>query len=203
MHWSERIVRRPLKRTAIAAIAAVTVLSGVLASSAHADPQEDALAKLHELSREAEQTTEAMHSAQLDLNAKLEVQAAADRRLAADTASAAAAAADLERYQANVNKYAATMYMGGRTSGFNAMLTAESPQGLIDRLAVQRVMATEMTAQMENFRRASTQAKAAAEASARSAAEAKTAAEQAAAVRADLQSKQSELQVKIAVVRSQ
>ena len=41
------------------------------------------------------------------------------------------------------------------------------------------------------------------QASAKSAAEAKTAAEQAAAVRADLQSKQSQLQVQIAVVKSQ
>ena len=40
-------------------------------------------------------------------------------------------------------------------------------------------------------------------ASAKSAADAKTAAEQAAAVRADLQSKQSKLQVQIAVVKSQ
>ena len=40
-------------------------------------------------------------------------------------------------------------------------------------------------------------------ASAKSAADAKTAAEQAAAVRADLQSKQSQLQVQIAIVKSQ
>ena len=38
----------------------------------------DAMAKLSELSRQAEQTTEAMHSAQLDLNNKLAAQR--DRR---------------------------------------------------------------------------------------------------------------------------
>ena len=64
-------------------------------------------------------------------------------------------------------------------------------------------MAAEMSAQMQNFRSVSEQAARAEVASAQSAAEAKTAAEQAAAVRADLQSKQSQLQVQIAVVKSQ
>jgi peptidoglycan DL-endopeptidase CwlO len=95
------------------------------------------------------------------------------------------------------------MYMGGRTDGMTAILTAESPQGLIERLAVQKVIAGELSDQMANYRRVSDQAAAAELASAQSAADAKTAAEQAAAVRADLQSKQSDLQVKIAVVKTQ
>lgn len=202
-NWTARIITQPLIRIAICMIAGLTVLSGALASAVYADPQQDALAKLTELSREAEQTTEAMHSAQLDLNEKLEVQAAAEAKLAADHAAAEAAQAQLAVFQAGVNKFAAAQYMGGRTSGFNAILTAGSPQGLIDTLAVQRVMATEMSAQMSNFRAVSEQAKTAEANSVRSAAEAKTAAEQAAAVRADLQSKQSDLQRKIAVVRSQ
>ena len=85
----------------------------------------------------------------------------------------------------------------------DAMLTADSPQRLIDQLSVQRVMASEMSAQMNSYRTVSDQAAKAQEASAKSAAEAKTAAEQAAAVRADLQSKQSQLQVQMAVVKSQ
>ena len=64
-------------------------------------------------------------------------------------------------------------------------------------------MAAEMSAQMASYRTAGEQAAKAEEASAKSAADAKTAAEQAAAVRADLQSKQSQLQVQIAVVKSQ
>ena len=93
--------------------------------------------------------------------------------------------------------------MGGRTDGLDAMLTADSPQQLIDQLAVQRVMATEMSAQMASYRSISEQAAEAEAVSAKSAAEAKTAAEQAAAVRADLQAKQSKLQVQIAIVKSQ
>jgi cell wall-associated NlpC family hydrolase len=179
------------------------VFSSILAGSVQADPADDARAKLNQLSREAEQTTEAMHSAQLDLNVKTAAQQQADAQHAADLAAVDAAKAQLATFQSAVNKVAAAQYMGGRTDGMNAMLTADSPQHLIDQLAVQRVMATEMAAQMKSFRQASEQAARVEAASAESAAAAKTAAEQAAAVRADLQSKQSKLQVQIAVVRSQ
>jgi cell wall-associated NlpC family hydrolase len=179
------------------------VLGGVLAGSVQADPADDAMAKLNELSRQAEETTEAMHSAQLDLKDKLAAQQSADAQHAADMAAADSANAQLATFQSSVDRVAAAQYMGGRTDGLDAMLTASSPQGLIDQLAVQRVMATEMSVQMQNFQTTSAQAARAEAASAKSASDAKTAAEQAAAVRADLQSKQSKLQVQIAVVKSQ
>src|SRR6202043_1256219 len=109
----------------------------------------------------------------------------------------------LPAFQGAVNKLAAAQYMGGGVDGTEAMLTAGSPQGLIDKLAVQRLMATQMRTQMSNYRVAGAQAAKAEQASAKSAADAKSAAEQAAAVRASLQSKQSQLQVQIAVVKSQ
>ena len=179
------------------------LLASLLASGVHADPADDALAKLNELSRQAEQTTEAMHSAQLDLSNKLDVQAAAERKHTDDLAAADATREQLATYQAGVDKFAAAMYMGGSTDGLSAILNAESPQGLIDKLAVQKVMATEMSDQMANYKKLTADAAAAEAASAASAEAAKTAAEQAAAVRADLQSKQSKLQVQIAVVKSQ
>jgi cell wall-associated NlpC family hydrolase len=179
------------------------VLGGVVAGHVQADPADDALAKLNELSRQSEQTTEAMHSAQLDLNNKLAVQHAADAKHATDVAAVESAKSQLATFQSSVDKLAAAQYMGGRTDGLDAMLTATSPQGLIDQLAVQRVMASEMSAQMKSYRDIGQQAALAEEASAKSAADAKTAAEQAAAVRADLQSKQSKLQLQIAVVKSQ
>jgi len=179
------------------------VLGGIVAGHVQADPADDALAKLNELSRQAEQTTEAMHSAQLDLNNKLAVQHAAEAKHVADVAAAESAKSQLATFQGSVDKLAAAQYMGGRTDGLDAMLTASSPQGLIDQLAVQRVMASEMSAQMKSYRDIGQQAVLAEQASAKSAADAKTAAEQAAAVRADLQSKQSKLQVQIAVVKSQ
>jgi len=168
-----------------------------------ADPAGDATAKLNELSRQAEQTTEAMHSAQLDLNDKLAAQRTADKKLADAQAAVAAAKTRLASFQTAVNRLAAAAYMGGRTDGMNAMMTAESPQQLIDKMALQRVLATEMSTQMTSYRAAGEQAAKAEQASMKSAADAKNAAEQAAAVRASLQKKQSQLQVQIAVVKSQ
>lgn len=179
------------------------MFAAALTSSVRADPAEDALAKLTELSRQAEQTTEAMHSAQLDLNEKLVAQQQAETKHAADVAAAEEARRQLATLQVTVNNVAAAQYMGGRTDGMSAILTADSPQHFIDQLSVQRVVAAEMSAQMKNFKEVSARAATAEQASAESAAAAKTAAERAAAVRADLQNKQSQLQVQIAIVKSQ
>jgi cell wall-associated NlpC family hydrolase len=168
----------------------------------HADPAEDGVAKLNELSRQAEQLTESMHSAQLDLDKKLKAEGVAEKKHTDDLAAADSAKAQLATYQTAVDKFAAAVYMGGRTDGVNAILTAESPQGLIDKMSVQRVMAAEMAAQMQSYRRLNDELRQAEAASAKSADNAKTAAEQAAAVRADLQRKQSQLQVQIAAVKS-
>ncbi|MGX9792229.1 peptidoglycan hydrolase RipC [Mycobacterium sp. MMS18-G62] len=199
---THRITRR-FRRPVVGAIAGLMVLGGVVAGHVQADPADDALAKLNELSRQAEQTTEAMHSAELNLNQKLAAQRAAETKHATDVAAVESAKSQLATFQTSVDKLAAAQYMGGRTDGLDAILTASSPQGLIDQLSVQRVMAAEMSAQMKSYRDVGRQAALAEEASAKSAGEAKTAAEQAAAVRADLQSKQSKLQVQIAVVKSQ
>ncbi|WP_421840079.1 peptidoglycan hydrolase RipC [Mycobacterium sp.] len=195
---------RVVMRTAIGTLASLTlVLSGLLATNAAADPADDATAKLNELSRQAERTTEAMHSAQLDLNDKLAAQQAAEKKHADDQAAVEAANTRLAEFQGTVDKLAAATYMGGRTDGTEAILTASSPQNLIQGLSVQRVLAAQMAMQMADYRAAGERAAKAAQASSQSAAEAKTAAEQAAAVRAGLQRKQTQLQVQIAVVKSQ
>ncbi|MCV7039977.1 endopeptidase [Mycolicibacterium moriokaense] len=184
-------------------MAGLVLLGALLSANVQADPADDALAKLNELSRQAEQTTEAMHSAQLDLDKKLAAQNAAEAKHAADAQALEAARSQLARFQSQVDNIAAAQYMGGRPDGFSALLTASSPQGLIERMSMQRVMAAQISSQMKSFQEAGAKAAAAEAASAQSAAEAKTAAEQAAAVRADLQSKQSKLQVEIAIVKSQ
>jgi cell wall-associated NlpC family hydrolase len=199
----ERVSVRVAKRFAGAALAGFIALSGIAAGNVLADPANDAMAKLNELSRQAEQTTEAMHSAQLDLNNKLAAQRTADKKHTDDLAAADAAKARLATFQAGIDKFAAAMYMGGRTDGMNAIMTAESPQQLIGKLAVQRVISTAMFAQMAAYRATREQAAQAEQESAKSAADAKTAAEQAAAVRASLQSKQSRLQLQIGIVKSQ
>jgi peptidoglycan DL-endopeptidase CwlO len=200
---AERWYARIAKRSAIAGVASFIALSGFAVGNVLADPANDGMAKLGELSRQAEQTTEAMHSAQLDLNNKLAAQRAAEKKHADDVAAVDAAKARLATFQAGVDKFAAAMYMGGRTDSMSAILSAASPQHLIDKLTVQRVISAEMHTQMANYRATREQTALAEKESAKSAADAKTAAEQAAAVRASLQSKQSQLQLQIAIVKSQ
>uniref|UniRef100_A0A5Q5CLY5 NLP/P60 protein n=1 Tax=Mycobacterium sp. (strain JLS) TaxID=164757 RepID=A0A5Q5CLY5_MYCSJ len=192
-----------LGRWLVGALASLSVLGSMVAADVSADPAADALARLNELSRTAEQTTEAMHSAQMDLDAKLAAQQAAEQRQSADEAALESAKAELTGYQGAVDKVAATMYMGGRPDGVSAMLSADSPQQLIDQLALEQAMATEMTDRMRAFQKANERAVLAAQASAASAEAARAAAEQAAAVRAQLQSKQSDLARQIAAVKAQ
>src|ERR1700694_807291 len=106
---------RGFQRLIVGAIAGLMVVGGVVAGHVQADPADDALAKLNELSRQAEQTTEAMHSAQLDLNNKLAVQQAADAKHAADAAAVESTKSQLATFQSSVDKLAAAQYMGGRT----------------------------------------------------------------------------------------
>jgi cell wall-associated NlpC family hydrolase len=187
----------------VAALLAILILStGVIAADVRADPASDALAQLNELSREAEQTTEAMHSAQQRFDAAVAAQKVAERKNVDDLAVAKVALADLTTFQAAVDEIAAAQYMGGPTDGLTGILTANSPQQLIDQLAVQNAMGTQMATTMRRFREARAQADTAERASAASAAEARTAAEQASMARADLQAKQSQLRSQIALVKS-
>ncbi|WP_085978085.1 peptidoglycan hydrolase RipC [Mycolicibacterium gilvum] len=183
-------------------LAAIGVLAALLATDVSADPAADALAELTELSRLAEQTTEQMHSAQIDLDEKLSVQLVAENEAAADRVAADATSADLAKYQAAVDKLAAAAYMGGRTDTLAAALTATSPQELIGQLAIQKTVASELTVQMAAFRSASARAAAAADQSAMSAAQARIAADEATAVRTDLEAKQRRMQEHIAVVQA-
>ncbi|MGV0626626.1 peptidoglycan hydrolase RipC [Mycolicibacter minnesotensis] len=184
-------------------VASATALSCAFVGPVAADPADDALAKLSELSRQAEQTTEAMHTAQLNFDEKFAAQQAAESAHAADQEALAVAQEHLSTYRAAVNRFAASTYMGGRVGGMDAMLTADSPQQLIDKLAVQRVVSGDLAVQMDRFRAAGEQADQAEQASAKSADDARTAAEKAAAVRAELQARQSRLQLQISVVKSQ
>ncbi|RWA19446.1 hypothetical protein MBRU_16975 [Mycolicibacterium brumae DSM 44177] len=191
------------KRTMTAAIVGFLVITGATVGVGHADPADDALAQLQELSRTAEQTNEAVNAAQDDLDAKLAAQTAAEQQRDSDAAALQTAQTKLAGYQTSVDEFAVATYMSGQTGELGAVLTATSPQGLIDQLSLQRVIGTQLATTMADFRAAREDTIKAAAASAESAAQAKTAADQAATVRAGLMEKQSELQRKIAVVRAQ
>ena len=195
-------VRRSLHRTVCGFVTAVLVLAMPM-GDVHADPAADALAKLNELSQQALQSREAVTAAQRDADARLAEQAAADDRHRTDLAALDVANSQLEPYQAAVDRIAVMSYTSGRDGQFAAVLTAASPQQLIDQLALQRTVAAGVADQMKAFQAARQRAAAAAQASERSAAGARTAAEQAAAVSAELQAKWSELLRQIAAAEAQ
>lgn len=191
---THNFVRTPV----IAGIVGLAVMTASSGGAASADPAQDAVAKINELSRKAEELTATMNN----LDKKLRLLKEADTRHSEDLAALNAAKAQLAAYQGSVDKFAASVYMGGRSDGLNAMLTAESPKKLLDKLSIQRVMATEMSQELQRFRGLHREAQAIEAASARSAAEARAAADEAVAVRANLQSMQSEMRIQLASLRA-
>ncbi len=184
-------------KTVVGAVVGLTVLSAAWGGAAHADPAVDSTPDFNELHQKSEQLGQEILAAKADLDRKLQWLGRADEKHAADVAALRAANEQLVNYQGAVDKSAAALYMGGRTDGLTAILTSASPKNLIDKLSIQRLMATEMAAQMQNFRRVSQEAQAMEAASAESAVAAKLIVDEAVAVRADLQRKQSELQTQI------
>ncbi|OBF38064.1 glycoside hydrolase [Mycobacterium sp. ACS1612] len=195
--------RQPLRQMVGGLATGVLVLAMSMAGGVNADPAADALAKLNELSRQALQTREDVTAAQRDADAKLAAQKAAEDRHRANLGVLEAANAQLAPHQAAADRIAAMDYMSGRTGSTAAVLTAASPQQLIDHLSLQRAVLAQTANQMREFKAASARAAAAASASEVSAGDARAAAEQSAAVRADLQAKYRDLQRQIAAAEAQ
>lgn len=194
-------VRQLLQRAAYGSAAAVLAMA-VSVGGVKADPAADALSRLDELSRQAVQTREAFTAAQRDADDKMAAQTAAQDRHRADLAAVDAANAQLAPLQEVADRVAAMTYMSGRDGPMAAVLTASSPQQLIDRLSLQRVVAATTADQMKEYRSARERAAAAAAASEKSAGDALAAAESAAAVRAELQAKLNELLGQIAAAEA-
>jgi hypothetical protein len=168
-----------------------------------ADPAADALSRLDELSRQAVHSRDAVTTAQRDVDTRLAAQTAAEDRHRADLEALEVANSQLQPYQDAVDRVAVMTYVSGRTGPLAAMLTAASPQQLIDQLSLQRTVTAGIADQMKAFQTRRERAAAAARASEISAADARGAAERSAAVAADLQAKWSELQRLILAAEAQ
>lgn len=191
-----------VRRRLVAAVTGLTALTVVWGGVAWADPGQDTVAKLNELSRQAEHLTATMQSVQQDLDRKIQLQKEADQRYAEAVAALDIANAQLAVHQAAVDRVAAAVYVRGRSDSLGAILAAASPKALIDDLAVQRVMTTQMSEQVSVFRRAQLEAQTTEAAAAEYAAGAVAATAEAAALRDDLLRKRSELRTQVALVRA-
>lgn len=182
----------------VVGIGGLAVLSAVWGGVAFADPGQDGMGEINELSRRVEELSATIINAQPDLDNKMRLLSEVDRQHTDDLARVEVTKTQLATYQRAVGRFAAALYMGGRTDGTSAILTASSPTNLIDTLAIQRVIGTELSEQVQALRRADQDAQSIESASAKSAADAKAAVDAAAAVRADLGNKRAELRKQIA-----
>ncbi|AOW92880.1 protein p60 precursor [Rhodococcus sp. WMMA185] len=191
---------RPL-RSVLTAVALSLVLVALPSIQAGADPAftnpSDSMARLGELSRQSEQTTEALHNAQIDLEAKQSAQREAEAAAANDQGALDAARERIEVFRPAVNQLATSTYQGARTNRLFAVMTSDSPQQLLDQMSLLDIIAKDTSNQVDQFWSATSDATRAAEASKSSADAAREAAEQAKAVSDDLQRKQSDLQAQI------
>ncbi|BBX10895.1 glycoside hydrolase [Mycolicibacterium aichiense] len=195
-------IRHYLRRS-VCGIGSVLLVVAAPLGAVHAEPADDALGRLNELSQQAVRSREAVTAAQRDADAAQAQQAAAEDRQRADLAALEAANNQLEPYQAAVDRLASMTYMGGGESQMAAVFSASSPQRLIDKLALQQMVDATTADQMRGYRDTRERAAAVARASEQSAADARAAAERAAAIRADLQATWQDLLREIAAAEAQ
>ena len=83
----------------VAKALAGTIAAGMVwASPGHADPAQDGVAKLKDLTQKAEQIIGSVQAAQADLETKLQLQSEAERRYLDDRAALEAASAKLDSF---------------------------------------------------------------------------------------------------------
>lgn len=198
----KRITRSKRNILAAAALAACLMVAPTIPATAQpgVDSSSDAQTRLADLSRESEQTNEALHNAEIDLEAKTVAQRDAEAAVTVHQQAFDAAEAALAQLKPAVDKVANVNYQGGRTNRLFAVMVSDSPQQLLDQMSALDIISAETARQVELFKQATSDAAAAEEAARLAADTARTAAEQAKVVSDDLQSKQSELQGQMAEV---
>lgn len=181
----------------------LALIAGV-AGPAGADPALDnptaALERLTDLSRRSEQTTEAMHNAQIDLDSKLAVQRDAESRHGQDLLRLDEARAAMARFQPAIDRLTVANYQGGRVNRLFAVMVSDSPQQLLDQMSTLSVLSSDMAGQVRQFQEAGAAASAAEDSSRKSADDARTATEHARSISDDLQRTQSDLKEQIGEV---
>ncbi|MGZ8180258.1 NlpC/P60 family protein [Williamsia sp. SKLECPSW1] len=199
----ERVVRG-----VVSCVATLLVAVGVvcLAAPSGADPvtrnPDQLLARYTSLGREAEQSSEAMHNAQIELDAKNAELRSADAAVGAADKRLAALSGRLDVLQDRVDTLVSASYRGARVNRLYAVLVSDSPQSLLDQMSGLEMLSRQTSADVRAYRAASAdaaKARAAAQKARDTAAKAVAAVD---ATRAGLQRKQTDLQLNIAQVKA-
>ncbi|MCX5045948.1 C40 family peptidase [Aldersonia sp. NBC_00410] len=171
-------------------------------SSAGADPvaigsPSEAMQQLSDLSRQSEQTNEAVHQVQADLDGKMAALQAAQDQQARDQAALTEAKSRIAGLQPMIDRAAAASYRGARTNPLVSVLMSDSPQQVLDQMSAIDVISSETGAETTEYKNAIAAAAAAEDASRKSAEVAGKTADQARTDRDTLAGKRSSLDVEI------
>ncbi|GAB2643876.1 peptidoglycan hydrolase RipC [Gordonia jinhuaensis] len=194
---------------ALLALSAVLTLpssAGLGAGAATATPvtqnSDQLLARYKALGRQAEQAAEAMHNAQIEYRTR----AAEVTRARAASASAQHTLDQLQtrkaQLQGDVDAIVRASYRGARVNRLYAVLVSDSPQSLLDQMSGLEMLSRQTSSDLRTFDQVKakvTKAKADADAATTAATAAVAAANK---IRAQLQAKQSTLQMQIAQVKA-
>jgi peptidoglycan DL-endopeptidase CwlO len=193
-------IRRPVAGMLAAGLLGLGLATGP--SSAVADPvaigtASEAMQRLSDLAREAEQTNEAVHKAQADFDGKQAAFQAAQDQQARDQAALTEAKSRIAGLQPMIDRAAAASYRGARTNPLVSVLMSDSPQQVLDQMSAIDVISSETGAETAQYKQAISDAAAAEDASRKSAEAAAKVADQARAERDNLAGKRSSLDIEI------
>lgn len=200
------MVDRVMKPSRLVAALAALAVSLVLGVPAAADPEvanpDGLLRKYSDLARQSERSAEAMHNAQITYDK-------ANREVATSKAGAANAQKELTRLQARerqltagIDQLVSASYRGARVNRLYALLVSDSPQNLLDQMSTLEMLNRQAARDVTDFRAARTAAQKAKSDADAAVGRAETTLRDARGKQADLQAKQSRLQMEIAQVKA-
>jgi len=186
-------------------LALIVALGAGVPAGAVPGPQEgpdQLLARYKDLGNQAEQASEAMNQAQVDFTQRNnDLRQARQAQLDAQKTLAGLQVREAG-LQKDVNAIARASYMGARVNRLYAVLVSDSPQALLDQMSTLEVISRKTTRQIRDFKHTRDAAEKARDDAQKAEDNANTAIVAVNKTRADLQSKQSKLQMQILEVKS-
>jgi peptidoglycan DL-endopeptidase CwlO len=190
------------------AVTVVVAVVGVASTSALAEPtppsnQSDAVKQLSDLSRQAEQLTEAYKKAQDDEDAKKADLNRANADAARAEQAVKQALADEEQYRGQVDQLTHASYEGARLSKLSALLTSTNPEDFLDRASALDALAKDNDDVIKRFQAAVDQAQTAQQQTQDARARAAQAEADANRLLGDIAAKQAAMNAQITKVKAQ
>ncbi|GAC55843.1 NlpC/P60 family protein [Gordonia hirsuta DSM 44140 = NBRC 16056] len=194
-------------RRIVSISAALTVAATVAVAQppvAQGEPRnaQQVLARYKQLSIQAEKSAEAMNQAQVEYDTQRKTVAQQKKLAGAAQARLAKADKQMAASQTKVDALARASARGAKVNRLYAMLVSDSPQNLLDNMTDLEMVSRQAAADLRTIRTSATEATKAKNAAEKSAATAASAVKDAERKRAELQNKQSKLQLEAVSIRA-